>query len=51
MKETIFMSKDGSNLSKTHFGCYFRRGSVNFKNLIILFLEHIGYLLKTKYQK
>ena len=31
------MSKHGNNLSKSRFGCYFRRSLVNFKNLIILF--------------
>ena len=36
MKKISSMSKDGSNLSKSHFG-YFRHSLVNFKNLIILF--------------
>ena len=39
-----FISKDSSNLSKPRFGCYFRCSLVNFKNLIILFLEHMGYI-------
>ena len=37
MKKASSMSKDSNNLSKPHFGCYFRRSLVNFKNLIILF--------------
>ena len=36
MKKTSSISKDDSNLSKSHFG-YFRHSLVNFKNLIILF--------------
>ena len=43
MKKTNSMSVDGSKLSKSHFDCYFRRSLVNFKNLIILFLEHVDY--------
>ena len=37
MKKTSSMIKDSSNVSKSRFGCYFRRRIVNFKNLIILF--------------
>ena len=37
MKKTSSMSKGSSNVSKSRFGCYFRRRIVNFKNLIILF--------------
>ena len=37
MKKTSSMSKDGNNLSKSRFSCYFRRSLVNFKNFIILF--------------
>ena len=37
MKKASSMSKDSNNLSKPHFGCYFRRSLINFKNLIILF--------------
>ena len=37
MKKASSMSKHGNNLSKSRFGCYFRRSLVNFKNLIILF--------------
>ena len=37
MKKSSSMSIDSSSLSKSRFGCYFRRSLVNFKNLIILF--------------
>ena len=37
MREASSMSKDSNNLRKPHFGCYFCRSLVNFKNLIILF--------------
>ena len=37
MKKTSSMSKDSSNLSKSRFGCNFRRSLVNFKILIIHF--------------
>ena len=45
MKKTNFMSKDGSNPSKSCCGCYFSRSLVNVKNLIIpiwtgLFMVH-----------
>ena len=35
VKEASSMNKDGSILSKSHFGCYFRCSFVNFKNLIV----------------
>ena len=49
MKKASSISKDSNNLSKPHFGCYnnqinFRHSLVNFKNVIILFLEHMDYL-------
>ena len=34
IKNTNSMSKDGSNVSKSRFGCYFCRSFVNVKNLI-----------------
>ena len=34
MKKSRSMSKVSNNLSKPHFGCYFLRSLVNFKNLI-----------------
>ena len=37
MKKTSSLSKDSSNVSKSHFSCYFGRSLVNFKDLIILF--------------
>ena len=37
MKKATSMNKESNNLSKPHFGCYFCRSLVNFKNLIILF--------------
>ena len=37
MKKSSCMSKDGSNLTKSRFGCYFCRSLVNFKNFLILF--------------
>ena len=37
MKKVSYMSKDSDNLSKPHFGCYFRRSLVNFKNLKFFF--------------
>ena len=37
MKKTSSMSKDSSNISKSRFGCFFRRSLVDFKNLVILF--------------
>ena len=48
MKKTSSMSKNSSNLSKSRFGCYFRRSLVNFKNLIIIFWN-IGYAWFVKY--
>ena len=39
MKMASFMSKDGRNLRKSRFGCYFRSSLVNFKKFIILFLN------------
>ena len=50
MKKTSSMSKDGSNLTKSHFDCYFRCSLLNLKNFKNLFwkqnsfLEHVGYL-------
>ena len=29
MKKTSSMSKDGNNVSKSRFGCYFRRGLIS----------------------
>ena len=37
MKKTSSISKDGSKLSKSRFGCYFRCSLVNFKNFRIFF--------------
>ena len=42
------MSKDSSNLSKSHFACYFRYSLVNFKILIILFWKIWVYMVCEK---
>ena len=44
MKKASCISKDSRNLSKPRFGCYYCRSLLNFENLIILFLEHMGYI-------
>ena len=43
------MSKDGSNLSKSFFGCYFCCSLVNFKNFVILF-QNIWVICCRKYK-
>ena len=45
------MSKDGSNLSKPHFGCYFCCSLVNFKNLIFFFGTYGLYTVCGKAEK
>ena len=45
MKKTSFISKGCSNLTKSRFGCYFRRSLVNCKNSIILFWNNSGLFM------
>ena len=47
MKKASCIIKDSNNRSQSRFG-YFHRSLVNFKNFLILFLEHMGYLWFTK---
>ena len=43
MTKASSMSKDGRNLSKSRFGCYFHCSLVNFK-IVLFFFKHMGYL-------
>ena len=51
MKKTSSVSKDGSNLRKSHFGCYFHHGLVNFKNFIILFGTYGSFMVLEKIEE
>ena len=42
MKKSTSMTKDGSNLGKSRFGCFFCRTLVNFKKPDNSFVEHMG---------
>ena len=48
MKKTSSMSKDGSNLTKSRFDCYFRCSLVNLKNFKNLFWKQNSFL-ETKF--